>query len=178
LEELQDDWKKKGTPLLDIAIGINTGFASVGEMGSVLRNAYTAIGDSVNLASRLEGLNRLYGTRILVGESTRDKDAGREFIFRELDWIQVKGKLKPASIFELLGQHNEASDLRELAEQFHAGLAFYRSRDWKQARAAFGGVLARWPTDGPSQVFLQRCEEFAARDPGPAWDGIYIAKEK
>jgi adenylate cyclase len=178
LEELHGQWKKKGWPLLDIAIGINTGFASVGDMGSSQRKAYTALGDSVNLASRLEALNRLYGTRILVGESTRDKDAGREFIFRELDWIQVKGKLKPASIFELLGQHNEASDLRELADQFHAGLALYRSREWKQARAAFGALLARWPTDGPSQVFLQRCEEFAARDPGPAWDGVYIAKEK
>ncbi len=178
LEELRDDWKKKGKPPLDIAIGVNTGFAAVGEMGSKLRTAYTAIGDSVNLASRLEGLNRLYGTRILVGENTRAKDAGREFIFRELDWIQVKGKLKPVSIFELLGQHSEESDLRELACGFEAGLAHYRNRDWQQARAAFGGVLARWPSDGPALHFLQRCEEFSANDPGPGWDGVYIAKEK
>jgi adenylate cyclase len=178
LEEMRGEWKKRGQPLLDIAIGINTGFASVGNMGSNLRYGYTVIGDSVNLASRLEALNRLYGTRILVGESTRAKDAGREFVFRELDWIQVKGKLKPVSIYELLGQHSEESDLRELATGFAAGLGHYRNRDWQQARAAFGALLARWPTDGPALHFLQRCEEFAAHDPGPGWDGVYVAKEK
>ncbi len=178
LEELRDDWKKQGKPLLDIAVGINSGFASVGNMGSYLRYGYTVIGDSVNLASRLEALNRLYGTRILVGENTRARDAGREFVFRELDWIQVKGKLKPVSIYELMGQHNESGDCREQAEAFHPGLAHYRNRQWPLARDCFHQFLQRWPADGPAQIFLQRCDQFARHDPGPAWDGVYIAKEK
>src|SRR5215467_8323843 len=117
MRELQQQWKAADKPLLDIGIGLNTGVASVGNMGSSLRYGYTALGDSVNLSSRLEGLNKDYGTHILVNETTylAAKDSG--FIFRELDLIRVKGKLEPVTIYELLGSSTDlASQTRTLVE--------------------------------------------------------------
>lgn len=178
LRELRADWRKQGKPLLEIGIGINTGFASVGIMGSVGRHNYTAIGDAVNLAARLEGLNRLYGTRVLVGETTRAQDTRQEYIFRELDWIRVKGKSQPSSIFELLGYSAEKNQWHERVERFHAGLSFYRQREWRQAQTCFHLVLERWPDDGPARLFVQRCEEFLREAPDPQWDGVYTATEK
>jgi adenylate cyclase len=98
VRELQKKWKAEGKPKLDIGIGLNSGVASVGNMGSALRYGYTALGDTVNLSSRLEGLNKDYDTHVLVNESTyaAAKDAG--FLFRELDVIRVKGKLEPVTI--------------------------------------------------------------------------------
>lgn len=178
LEELRAEWSKQGRPVLDIAIGINSGFASVGNMGSNLRYGYTAIGDSINLASRLEGLNRLYGTRVLVGETTRAEDTESEFVFRELDWIRVKGKQQPVSIYELMAFRADESKLRERVDGFQAGLAHYRRREWDPALACFEKVLAAWPDDGPARLFLLRCEEYLARNPEPSWDGVFVATEK
>ena len=102
LGELRENWKAEGGPPLDIGIGINTGMASVGNMGSELRYGYTAMGDTVNLASRLEGLNKEYRTHILVSESTYAAARGAGLVFRDLDVIRVKGKLQPVNIYELL----------------------------------------------------------------------------
>ena len=102
LRELQAGWKAAGRPVLEIGIGINSGIASVGNMGSQLRYGYTAMGDSVNLASRLEGLNKDFGTRILLSEFTFAQIADAKFVARELDLIRVKGKLQPVKIYELL----------------------------------------------------------------------------
>src|SRR5258708_30347028 len=99
----QEKWLAEGKPRLDIGIGLNTGVASVGNMGSSLRYGYTALGDSVNLSARLEGLNKDYGTHILVNETTYSAVKNDGFIFRELDLIRVKGKLQPVAIFELIG---------------------------------------------------------------------------
>src|SRR5258708_2550586 len=101
---MQKQWEAEGKPILDIGIGLNSGPASVGNMGSALRYGYTALGDTVNLSSRLEGLNKEYGTHILVNESTHAAVKDDGFLFRELDIIRVKGKLQPAMLYELVGK--------------------------------------------------------------------------
>src|SRR5205814_9715909 len=112
--ELQKQWGAEGKPRRDIGIGLNTGVASVGKMGSSLRSGYTALGDAVNLSSRLEGLNKDYGTHIIVNESTYNAVKDANFIFRELDLIRVKGKFQPVTIYELVGR--TAETLRETLE--------------------------------------------------------------
>ena len=103
VRRLQKQWEAEGRPALDIGIGLNSGVASVGNMGSALRYGYTAFGDAVNLSSRLEGLNKEYGTHIIANESTYAAARDMGFLFRELDLIRVKGKLQPVTIYELFG---------------------------------------------------------------------------
>lgn len=178
--ELQTQWKAEGKPPLEIGIGLNTGVASVGNMGSSLRYGYTALGDAVNLSSRLEGLNKEYGTHVLVAETTyvEAKDAG--LVFRELDLIQVKGKLQPVTIYELLGRHGEAASngsMAELAariEVFARGRELYRKRRWADAQKAF----QEWPEDGPSRVYWKRCQEYLFEEPPANWDGVYVMTHK
>jgi adenylate cyclase len=178
LSEMQKDWRERGFPELDIGIGINTGVASVGNMGSTLRYGYTAMGDSVNLASRLEGLNKEYGTRIVISESTRKEIKGDDFIFRELDLIRVKGKLQPVTIFEVLSADVAANGGKELAELFGRGRDAYKLQDWPMAKSRFEEVLLRWPQDTPAQIFLTRCNEYLAERPSADWDGVYEMKHK
>jgi adenylate cyclase len=177
LEELQRGWTTKGLPRLDIGVGINTGTASVGNMGSVLRYGYTALGDSVNLASRLEGLNKEYGTRVLLSEAAFKDARVPEFLYREVDIIRVKGKEKPVVIFELAGLRDQ-KDVQEKVELYGRARAFYKRRDWRQASAFFKQLLERWPTDGPAGILSQRCEEFLLEEPEPSWDGVYVMKHK
>ena len=149
VSELQMEWTAEGKPELDIGLGLNTGIASVGNMGSALRYGYTAMGDNVNLASRLEGLNKEYRTHVLVSETTylESKDAG--FLFRELDLIQVKGKLQPITLYELMAGSDADANLRELVQQFAQARALYQQRKWREAQEAFAKILERWPNDGP-----------------------------
>src|SRR2546425_12836557 len=107
VREMQKKWESEGKPHLDIGIGLNTGVASVGNMGSALRYGYTALGDTVNLSSRLEGLNKEYGTHILVNETTFQGAREGGFLFRELDLICVKGKLQPVKIYELMARRSD-----------------------------------------------------------------------
>ena len=178
LTDLQKDWRARGYPHLDIGIGINTGIASVGNMGSALRHGYTAMGDSVNLASRLEGLNKEYGTRIVISESTRREIRSDKLIFRELDLIRVKGKLQPVTIFEVLSGEAAANGGTELVELFGRGREAYKHQDWRAAKTSFEEVLLRWPEDSPSRIFLARCDEYLAEKPVDNWDGVYVMKNK
>ena len=158
VREMQKQWEAEGKPHLDIGIGLNTGVASVGNMGSVLRYGYTALGDTVNLSSRLEGLNKDYGTHILVNETTYAAAKEDGFTFRELDLIRVKGKLQPVTLYELIGRSGENSaygtpdDLRTRLEVFQKARGLYCKRQWEDAQKAFQSILDKWPDDGPSRT--------------------------
>jgi adenylate cyclase len=178
LVELQEGWREHGKPVLDIGIGLHTGIASVGNMGSALRYGYTAMGDTVNLSSRLEGLNKEYGTRILISEATYVALPPGKMMTRELDMIRVKGKLQPVTIHEILNVQAARNGGAELVEIFARGRAAYKIRDWLAAKVAFEEALHRWPEDGPSRVFLTRCEDYLAGGPAADWDGVYVMKHK
>jgi adenylate cyclase len=178
LDRLRGEWQARGVPALDIGIGLNTGPMIFGNMGSVLRTDFTVIGDSVNLGSRLEGLNKEYGTRIIVGASTRDA-AGDAFAYRFLDHVAVKGKSEPVAIYELLGVAGTLTPERErVLAAYVRATAAYQARDWLAASEAFGETLALDPTDGPSLLYRTRADEYLAAPPPAAWDGVYVATHK
>ncbi len=180
--ELRQQWEAEHKPVLDIGIGLNTGVASVGNMGSELRYGYTVMGDAVNLASRLEGLNKEYRTHILVSETTYAAARGARLIFRELDLIRVKGKMQPVTIYELLASHDTLSDgageLVARLEMFARGRACYQGRQWREAQNIFEKLLERWPDDGPSRIFWKRCQEYLFGEPEPNWDGVFVMSHK
>ena len=178
LHRLQKKWSAEGLPVLNIGIGVNAGPMVVGNMGSDRRFNYTVMGDSVNTGSRLEGLNKVYGTNIIVSQTTLEK-VQEEFIARELDLVRVKGKGQPVKIFELLSLVKTAStDQRALADGFHAALAEYRKRNWDKAREAFQKVLAQFPHDGPAKLYLERSETLSKNPPPADWDGVYTMTTK
>jgi adenylate cyclase len=184
VHELQEKWEAEGKPKLDIGVGLNSGPASVGNMGSELQYGYTALGDTVNLSSRLEGLNKDYGTHILVNESTYTavKEAG--FLFRELDIIRVKGKLQPVVIYELVGRAAELEKDPEYVEllcrleEFAAARALYGQRKWDEAQRKFEEILKRCPEDGPSRMYWKRCQEYLFDEPPVGWDGVFTMTHK
>ena len=177
--ELQKQWEAEGKPRLDIGIGLNTGVASVGNMGSSLRYGYTALGDSINLSSRLEGLNKDYGTHIIVNESTHNAVKDANFVFRELDLIRVKGKHQPVTIYELVGRATETSgETLKLIENFVTARALYQSRRWLEAQQAFQSILESNPTDGPSRTYWKRCQEYLFDEPPLNWDGVFTMDHK
>ncbi len=171
LKELNSGFSAKGMNIIDIGIGINTGFAVVGNMGADIRFDYTAIGDSVNLASRLEGLNKYYGTHILVSEDTRKAVNSAEYNFREIDRVKVKGKHLPVLIYELF-----VGDVLVIG-RFESGLNLFRSAEFRSAAAIFS-ELADELNDVPSRLYLERCKEYLENPPGAEWDGVYTAKTK
>jgi adenylate cyclase len=178
IAELQKEWEEQGKPKLEIGLGINTGVASVGNMGSELRYGYTAMGDAVNLASRLEGLNKEYGTHIIVSESTFREVQAPALIFRELDLIRVKGKQQPVIIYELLWASDGTDSLGELAQAFTQARALYQNRQWASAQVAFEEILKRWPDDGPSRTYWKRCQEYQFEEPPQGWDGVFTMTHK
>lgn len=171
LRDLEAEWERRQWPPLAMGIGINTGDMVVGNMGSARRLSYTVAGDNVNIGSRLEGLTKVYGSRIIASEATIS-EANGTVVTRELDIVRVQGRATPVRIFEVLGPANEAERWAAVKAGFAAGLQAYRTRRWDDACAAFEAVLKERPTDLPSRLFVDRCRKFTHQPPPHTWLGV------
>lgn len=177
LARLREAWTARGWPPVRNRIGLNTGPAIIGNMGSAKRFSYTAIGDNVNLASRLEGANKPYGTGIMISESTR-RAAGEAIEVRELDYVKVKGKSQPIRVYELLGLKGEVEPRAlEKARRFEGALAALRGGRLDEAAAGFRALAAEFD-DEASKLYLERCAELRAAPPPEGWDGSFALTEK
>ncbi len=159
-------------PLLT-RIGINTGDMVVGNMGTPQKMDYTIMGNSVNLAARLEGVNKQYGTWILLSEVTQ-QEAGPDFTVRKLDRVRVVGIQQPVRLYELIDE--KASTEPRVTEGlgfFHRGLELFEGKAWPEARKQFTEALEILPDDGPAQLYLKRCQEYHAKPPMESWDGVF-----
>jgi adenylate cyclase len=174
LAELNSKLAEEGLPLLKPRTGLNTGPMVVGNMGSSRRFDYTMMGSAVNLASRLEGVNKAYGTFVMVSRATMEA-AGPGFVFRELDSIRVVGQKTPVDIFELCGFEGAVTpDLLERIRAYADALALYRSKQLSRAAEAFSAQ----PGDPPSVRMAKRCRELLESGVPEGWDGVYDMTSK
>ncbi len=176
LNQLQPAWVERGLPAIDIGIGINTGPMTVGNMGSQSRFDYTVIGDNVNLASRLEGLNKVYGTNILISEHTRQA-IGEGFVCRYVDRVRVKGKDKPIRIYEPLNEGTVPARLAAAVKQFEAAATALGQRRFEHCRELLLD-LKKHESHPLYDLYLTRVEEYLAVPPPPDWDGVCVHKTK
>ncbi len=175
MRNLQEAWQDRGLPLLQTRIGLHSGHLVAGNVGSRDRFDYTVLGDTVNLASRLEAVNKVYGTRVLLSEACRHLVADH-FLVRELDLVQVYGRQQPVAIYELLGEATATPPA--WLEIFAEGLHAYRGRRWDRAQNCFLEVLRLNPTDPPTGLFLNRVGHFRQQPPPSTWQGVYVLEAK
>ncbi len=178
LTKMRTHWQTQDIPPIRVRIGINTGEMIVGNMGGFVGGKrifnYTIIGDNVNIASRLEGANKVYRTGIMASQATYDlvKD---KILGRELDLITVKGRTDPLRTFELIQPRdkNVESKLEKFLELYAGGLHLYRIRQWKEAEKKFREALVQKETDYPTTLYLERINYFTAHPPPDVWDGVF-----
>jgi hypothetical protein len=179
-QELNLKYQAEGlspTPVLT-RIGINTGDMVVGNMGTQNKMNYTIMGNAVNLAARLEGVNKQYGTWILATEDTV-KEAGDQIVSRYLDQVRVVGISTPVRIYEILETAEGASpEMLKTVELFNRGKDLFDRREWAAAAAAFEAVLNHAAGDGPAEIYRQRCEEYRNTPPPADWDGVFNLSSK
>ena len=178
LHELREKWKAEDRPELKMRIGLCTGPAVVGNMGSRNRMDYTMMGDTVNTAARLEGVNKIYGIFTLVCENTFQK-ASNKVVGREIDAINVVGKNEPVVVYQLLGFPGDLDEnLLNTIQHYAKGLQRYRQLKWDQAIQSFEASLKITPDDGPSLAMMERCKEYRQSPPAADWNGSYTMKTK
>ncbi len=177
--ELRSLWAKDGRPPLSARTGINSGPMLVGNLGCRYRFAYGALGDQVNLGSRLEGMNKFYGTRILIGENT-EKLVRDDFILRQVDTVQVVGKQQCVAIYELIGHKDDRLPAEKTGSlhAYAAGYESYCARHWDKAIGHFEACLAQIPDDGPARTMLARSQGYKKSPPPDDWDCVYVASSK
>jgi adenylate cyclase len=162
-----------------IKVGINTGPAVVGNIGSKDRYSYTAMGEDVNLAARLEGVPQLYGCLIVIGEHTAE-GARNEFLMRELDWILAKGATKPMTVFQPIAPVDAATDAhRDLVAGFAHALEHYRARRFAEACRIWEELSAKFePPPSPSSIMAERARHFISEPPPTSWDAVFVLTSK
>jgi class 3 adenylate cyclase len=178
VHRLDPECKRLRVSPLGVRVGITTGEVLVGIIGSADKCSYTVIGDDVNLASRVEGLNKLYRTNVLTCARTA-AEAKRVVITRRIDRVRVVGRAEPVELFEVLaerGLENPAILLR--CEAYAEAMSMYESRAWSAAAAAFKRIVRNWPEDTAADVMAERCDAFQQADPGADWDGVWSATTK
>ena len=179
INELQIGWAERGLPRVSARAGLNTANVVVGYMGSSKAQMnFTCMGDGVNLASRLEGANKEYGTAMMVSDATYQR-VKHVIAGRFLDFLAVKGKKEPVKVFELVSEiGKEPHGWNELAAMYDHAIQLHLDRQWDEAIATFEQLLTRWPDDGPSKTYITRCNEYKLNPPPEGWDGRYILTHK
>jgi len=177
LNKIMLEGKLSSAPLLT-RIGINTGSMVAGNMGTKNKMNYTIMGNTVNLASRLERVNKLYNTWILATKTTLD-ETGDKLLFRRLDRVRVFGINEPVQLYELIETQDNAEEWqKETVHHFETALSIFEKRDWEEAEKAFRHVLVFNPNDGPSNFFIERCENYLKYPPMEDWDGVFNLDRK
>ena len=176
---LNAQWTELGHPPLRARTGLNTGLMLVGNLGSAYRFSYNVLGDQVNLGSRLEGMNKIYGTEIIVSESTA-RIVAASYTLREIDLVRVVGREKPERIFELIALSSTAlpREQEQALQDYAAGLEAYRQQCWDAAIDLFNAALDRWPTDNPSRTMVERCQDYKNTRLAEGWEGVFDAVQK
>jgi len=176
LQRLNAGWSQRGLPRISMRVGLATGPALVGNVGSTSKFNYTVMGDTVNLASRLEGAAKVYGTLSLIAGSTVAAAEGAVPL-RELDWLQVKGRSEPVPVFEVLPA-NPSPTQAEVYDRYAKGLAAYRGRRFDEAHDQFAAALRIDPDDGPSKEMLTQCDDYLVNPPPAGWRGEHVLHTK